>query len=49
MENWIECVKNLGKFQSYTRYREGVRKEARQFFLEMKPKHLKEKETEPYI
>lgn len=49
MEEWVNGVADLLKFKTYGRFKEAAWKECRRFFLESKPKHLKESEVESYI
>jgi len=49
MEDWLNSIKDLSKHKTYLRFKEGVGKEARKYFSDLKPKHLREQELEPYI
>lgn len=42
MENWLDCVLNLEKHKTYLRFKEAAARETRLYFLEQKPKHLRE-------
>lgn len=49
MENWLECLVNLEKYKTYSRFKEAAARETRVYFMDLKPKHLRESEVEPYL
>lgn len=49
MHEWIDEVTDLSKLKTYSRMKEAVYKEVRQFFLASKPRHLRDSEVQTYI
>lgn len=49
MEEWLEQVQDLSKHKTYMRFKESSAKESRSYYMEAKPKHLREEEVEAYI
>lgn len=44
MEGWLYGIEDLSKHKTYLRFKEGAGKEARLYFMDLKPKHLREQE-----
>ena len=42
MHDWIDEITDLSKLKTYTRLKEAVYKEVRQYFLASKPRHLRD-------
>ena len=49
MDVWLEEVKDLSTFKTYGRFKEAAYKEARSYFLERKPKHLRDTDVQTFL
>lgn len=41
MDNWLDSLEDLSTLKTYSRFKEVAVREARLFYMELKPKHLR--------